>query len=990
MKKMNLIRKASLCLLLTTVLMSVPCLSFAAGDGSGGGGGAVIPLYMDWSYPADGSSGVSVTPVIQCKFSHNVSQTNVRDRNKTLVTLEKADGTDVDITVFMADSQVQFDKRQFIYVSPVKPLSYGTKYILKLHEGIQAKNNMATDEVQTVTFTTEYGRSSFNTPLVTPPVTNELAGGSAGQSGDGSEDGTGSDGNSEGGESSLSEGNSSDSGAGKQDGAETDADADTSSDDETSAAVGGQSSGGGDGSNDSGGSGENGESSDDAATAGDTGGENGSAADSAESGASDISSAAGEAADAASAGIAAALLLIALAGGAGAAATGFWMKRRNDSARRIIDRQRGTEEPQPSTQPSTWNRRGSRAAAKHMALILAGTIAAGSLLGGLADNSYGAVPSSFTVRVKIGDTVVSEKVYTDAELSAMKQTRQTYSGINEEGLPCVVGAERITLADLTRSQGVDPSEIESISIYGSNNWMRNMIYNYLYGVGRYYYPHLSEAWRMENGGEDEKSAGEEGGTGGAGNADAADGADGASDGTAANNAGNADAGANTGNEGGTVGKSVSVDPAEYRYQDAVKVEPMLALRSVSSQLADEVSWSSLSSIEGYRFCFGQMNPSDGSYLMYGYNLTAIDIKVSAAGEFAESVGMKDTTGKKVMGSGGADSPGSADVEGPYENPFTGETIDRLPNELTVQVGYYGTEYYTIKTFTFDELASMPLVRQAYSAVSSGGTNGIMTAMGVRLVDVITAAGVDVSSVDKIAFSNRTGSSGTGSNGAGGDSSTVTASKAWLIDMNRYYYPNLTSTLNYTTGGSGAARNAVRVDAILALKDYWDESSAVPDFYRLDGTHRYHLIYGQTSAKSDNIGKSLMWIDNIKIQLKGSPSDENWIDEYLGKVIGNGEGNGTGSGGGSGNSASESASDGPAAEAPELEQQEIDSAGGGYEKIDASGKHVYEISGGSVSWSLGSEKKDYSIYIGLAAGIVFLFGAGVSWLSCRYRLRSRRG
>ena len=156
--------------------LSFSAASFATGDGSGGGAGAVVPLYMDWSYPADGASNVSVTPVIHCKFSHNVAQTNVSERNKTLVTLEDENGREVDITVFMADSQIQFDKRQFIYVSPVRPLNYGTTYTLYLHEGIQAKNNMATDEVQTITFTTEYGRSSFNAPLVTPPVTNELAG----------------------------------------------------------------------------------------------------------------------------------------------------------------------------------------------------------------------------------------------------------------------------------------------------------------------------------------------------------------------------------------------------------------------------------------------------------------------------------------------------------------------------------------------------------------------------------------------------------------------------------------------------------------------------------------------------------------------------------------------------------------------------------------------------------------------------------------------
>lgn len=46
---------------------------------------------------------------------------------------------------------------------------------------------------------------------------------------------------------------------------------------------------------------------------------------------------------------------------------------------------------------------------------------------------------------------------------------------------------------------------------------------------------------------------------------------------------------------------------------------------------------------------------------------------------------------------------------------------------------------------------MPLTRQAYSSVSSDGTNGILTAMGVRLVDLITASGIDMDSVEKIGF-----------------------------------------------------------------------------------------------------------------------------------------------------------------------------------------------------------------------------------------------
>ncbi len=891
--------------------LSFSAASFATGDGSGGGAGAVVPLYMDWSYPADGASNVSVTPVIHCKFSHNVAQTNVSERNKTLVTLKDEDGREVDITVFMADSQIQFDKRQFIYVSPVRPLNYGTTYTLYLHEGIQAKNNMATDEVQTITFTTEYGRSSFNAPLVTPPVTNELAG-------DGCDDG-----------------NSSTPGGASADGTESGGNGSTGGNIGNNGSAGDDVSGSGGGASSDGGSTAGGAYGDSGAASGDAASNSDSApADSADATDSESSDGSSDAAGAAGgsgglrdlleglfsggSGLAAAAVVTILAAAAGAGVTGIWIRKKNSSADAFLS---GLTERSASGRKQEKKRAG-KPAAKHFSLILAGALAVGSVLPFFAADSYAAVPDSFKVRIIIGDTVVSEKDYTDDELRALEQTRQVYSGINEEGLPCVIAAEGVTLEALTAAQGVDFKEIESVSIYRSDEWQRNMIYNYLYGVDRYYYPHLAETWFMENGedgdeGEDGGSSGDAESVGESGKSPAeGSGGDGSGAGASGGEAGTAESGAagsagGTGDSTGTAGtvraaaagtaggtqtSGSGIDPEEYRYQDAVKVTPMLALRSSNSQLAEEPSWSSLSSLEGYRFCFGQMNPSDGSYLMYGYNLTALDIKVAAAGEFAASVGLQDTTGKKVMVSGGADSPGSAEVEGPYENPFTGEKISQLPDKLTIQVGYFGTEYYTVKEFTFEELASTPLVRQAYSAVSSDGTNGILTAMGVRLVDIITAAGVDISSVEQLCFYN-----------ALDEEIGVTASRAWLIDMNRYYYPNLTSTLNYTTGGGGAARNAVRTDAILALKDYWDESSAVPDFYRLDGTHRYHLIYGQTSARSDNLSKSIMWVDTIKLQLSGSPSDENWSEEYLGKLIGSGEGNGTGTGGGSGNGGSSSGS-----------------------------------------------------------------------------------
>ena len=156
---------------------------------------------------------------------------------------------------------------------------------------------------------------------------------------------------------------------------------------------------------------------------------------------------------------------------------------------------------------------------------------------------------------------------------------------------------------------------------------------------------------------------------------------------------------------------------------------------------------------------------------------------------------------------------------------------------------------------------------------------------------------------------------------------------------------------------------------------------------MDGTHRYHLVYGQTSVKSNNLDKSLLWIDTIKVQLYGSPSDENWMDEYLGKVVGSGEGNGAGIGGsGVGSSASESEPDGTSGEAAETEPEKFKKNDNSLEKIDAAGKHVYEIAGGSVSYSLGSERQDYRIYIAAIFGAAFLLGGGASFYAYRRRMR----
>ncbi len=148
-----LLSKVFLFFLLLFLIFSA--VAFAApGDGEGGGGGSSVPLRMDWSYPADGENNVSVTPIIQCKFSHNVAHNAVIEKNTALFSLAKLDGTKIDANVYVADIQLEFDKRQYIYMQPVSPLEQNTTYVVTAKKGIQAKNGMVTEKDQSFQFTT--------------------------------------------------------------------------------------------------------------------------------------------------------------------------------------------------------------------------------------------------------------------------------------------------------------------------------------------------------------------------------------------------------------------------------------------------------------------------------------------------------------------------------------------------------------------------------------------------------------------------------------------------------------------------------------------------------------------------------------------------------------------------------------------------------------------------------------------------------------------
>ena len=142
---------------LMVVMMSVMPIfagTTGGGDGSGGGGGSSVALAMVSSTPANGAADVSLKPTFSCRFTHNVASAEVSAGNLTHISLKKADGSPVALNTYVADVQIEFDKRQFLYATPVSELEPGSEYVLTLSAGIKAKNGMTTSSAQTVRFTT--------------------------------------------------------------------------------------------------------------------------------------------------------------------------------------------------------------------------------------------------------------------------------------------------------------------------------------------------------------------------------------------------------------------------------------------------------------------------------------------------------------------------------------------------------------------------------------------------------------------------------------------------------------------------------------------------------------------------------------------------------------------------------------------------------------------------------------------------------------------
>ncbi len=307
-----------------------------------------------------------------------------------------------------------------------------------------------------------------------------------------------------------------------------------------------------------------------------------------------------------------------------------------------------------------------------------------------------------------------------------------------------------------------------------------------------------------------------------------------------------------------------LDQTRYYYPDAdstvnrAEVPALLALQYHIQPLSETDAWDALSDDFGIRVCYGQLKPADVCSTMYGYNICKMELVLSSASTYAKDSG--ETTRSTVY------DPALTDTSGPATDPNTGYQLAQLPEALAVTVRYFGTEAMPRKTFTLQELRTLPLVRQPYTAVDAAGQIVLETAVGVRLTDIIAAAGVDAGSIQTVTFhyTDETGAR-----------QGLTFKYTDLTDTPRFFYPYLPTRWDSRTGrpAAGAAAGAVAVDTIIAFRENYAPGATAPDYYRLSSDGRFRLVFGQTNTRTPTAAQLVKWIDTIDILLYGAPPED---------------------------------------------------------------------------------------------------------------------
>jgi hypothetical protein len=283
-----------------------------------------------------------------------------------------------------------------------------------------------------------------------------------------------------------------------------------------------------------------------------------------------------------------------------------------------------------------------------------------------------------------------------------------------------------------------------------------------------------------------------------------------------------------------------------------RVDPMFAFFSFQSRYCEAPQASDMTESDGIRFCLGQQAITESVSVGYGKNIVSVTFILKDGAAYTPA-GYTSAPAPEERDDAGQPPPGEKEE---YEN------AGLAAEELTITVGYFGGTYYTKKVFSLSELQSMETVRQVYSSVDNMPAPCLNSCVGVRLTDILAAAGIDAGSVATFNFYCADVA----------NTWYVSLTREYLLDTVRFYYPHLAECWNYDDLEPlpGASLDAVPIDTMIAYEDNWRRYGLEPDFENLTAETRFRLAFGQTDVSTPTSSRAAKWIHTIAVTLIGTP------------------------------------------------------------------------------------------------------------------------
>ena len=143
------------------------------GSGDGTGGGKTEALTVESASVEDGAV-LAPEDAITLVFTKNVVNSSVKETNLPLFTVTDDSGAAVEITVTMADDQIEPDKKNDVVIAPADTWADGA-YTLTAQAGITSKSGDVMEQDYTLTFSVAGAADDAAAPEDTMDTATELS-----------------------------------------------------------------------------------------------------------------------------------------------------------------------------------------------------------------------------------------------------------------------------------------------------------------------------------------------------------------------------------------------------------------------------------------------------------------------------------------------------------------------------------------------------------------------------------------------------------------------------------------------------------------------------------------------------------------------------------------------------------------------------------------------------------------------------------------------